>query len=217
MRPLVVTSMVTDSRHELYYRRVDFICSLPKKRAARHRSGGAARPDSMVRAYRSVRRLEQETIYHQDGGAPGAGLVRSHLTVQRPNRLYLEIVQNAADYPTPLLSRFVCDGKCFYAYQEKNGWYTKDKAPKDFQGFDYLAMSVEMASITGNDPIKALVGQARSIHLGQPIAVDGDVADVVVFDTGSADRVGELSFMWASRITFCAASRPKPGPCPGQK
>lgn len=147
--------------------------------------------DSMVHAYRDARRLEQETAYHRDNLNAG-GLVRSRLITQKPNRLFLEIIQQSADRPAPLLSRFVCDGKTFYAYQEKNGWFTKEKAPKDFKDFDFLALSVEMAALTGNDPVKGLTRQARSVRLVDSVSIDGDMADVVVFDTSRADQSGEL-------------------------
>lgn len=147
--------------------------------------------DSMVRAYRDARRLEQETAYRRDDpNAPG--MIRSRLIAQKPNRLFLELTQKSADRPAPLLSRFVCDGKSFYAYQEKNGWYTKEKAPRDFKDFDFLALSVEMAALTGNDPVKGLVAQARSVRLTNPETIDGEQADVVVFDTGSPQREAEL-------------------------
>ncbi len=148
--------------------------------------------ESMLRAYRGAHRLEQETAYRQDGDTPGSGMMRSRLIVQKPNRLFLEIIQKSADRAAPLLSRFVCDGKNFYSYQEKNGWYAKEKAPKDFKDFDFLAMSVEMAAITGNDPVQGLVKQARSVKLGEPATIDGEMADLVVFDTGSAERFSEL-------------------------
>jgi outer membrane lipoprotein-sorting protein len=147
--------------------------------------------DSMMRAYRDVHKLEQETAYHQEGGS-GNGLVRSRLVVQKPNRLFLELVQQTADRSAPMLSRFVCDGKNFYSYQEKNGWYNKDKAPKDLKDFDFLALSVEMAALTGNDPVKGLIKQARFVRMTDSVLIDGDMADVVVFDTGNADQFGEL-------------------------
>jgi hypothetical protein len=170
--------------------------------------------DGMVRAYRDVRRLEQETAYHRDDPNSG-GLVRSRLIVQRPNRLFLEIVQKT-DMPQPLLSRFVCDGKNMYAYQQKNGWYTKEKAPKDLKEFDYLALSVEMAALTGNDPVPALARQARSVRLDNPETIDGEPADVVVFDTSSAERFGELR-LFINREDhllrrFAMETRPLPQP-----
>jgi outer membrane lipoprotein-sorting protein len=147
--------------------------------------------DSMVKAYRDIRRLDQETTYHRSSDA-ASGLIRSRLAIQRPNRLFLELVQKSPERPAPDLSRFVCDGKSFYAYQEKNGWFTTEKAPKDLKEFDFLALSVELAALTGNDPIKGLARQARSVRLAVPETADGETTDVVVFDTGSASQTGEL-------------------------
>jgi len=146
--------------------------------------------ESMVRAYQDVRKLEQETTYHRtDDSSPGA--IRSHLVIQRPNRLFLELVHKTPDWPTPQVARFVCDGKSYYAYQQKNGWFTKDSAPKDLKEFDYLALSVEMAALTGNDPAKSLLARARSARLEGPETIDGETADVVVLDTGSASESSE--------------------------
>jgi hypothetical protein len=147
--------------------------------------------NSMIRAYRDAHKLEQETAYHREDGSAG-GMIRSRLVVQRPNRLFLEVVQQSPDWPTPLLSRFVCDGKSFYSYQQKNGWYQKDKAPKDLKDFDFLALSVEMAALTGNDPMAGLLRQARTVRLAGTETIDGETADVVRFDTSSASQTGEL-------------------------
>jgi outer membrane lipoprotein-sorting protein len=146
--------------------------------------------ESMVKAYKDVRRLEQETTYHRTDGS-AAGAIRSHLAMQKPNRLFLEVVHKSPDWPTEQTARFVCDGKSFYAYQQKNGWFTKEAAPKDFKEFDFLALSVEMAALTGNDPSKALLSRARSLRLEGPETIDGEVTDVVVLDTGSAAESAE--------------------------
>lgn len=149
--------------------------------------------DSMLRAYRGARKLEQETSYHRDqDDASPTGMIRSRLIVQKPNRLFLEVLQQSPESPVPLLSRFVCDGKSFYSYQQKNGWYRKEKAPKDLKEFDFLALSVEMAAITGNDPVKALLRHARSVRLEGAETIDGEMADVVLFDTSDANQQAEL-------------------------
>lgn len=146
--------------------------------------------DEMVHAYRGIRRFEQDTGYTVDEGVQNH-LVRTRLVVQKPNRLFLELIQQTTERNTPWLSRFQSDGKVFYSYQEKNGWYKKDKAPKNLKEFDFLAVSLEMAAIIGMDPLPPLLAQARSVRIDTPQQADGVMTTVVVIDTSSVQIESE--------------------------
>src|SRR5579872_3123629 len=147
--------------------------------------------EAMARAYHDLHRLDQETTYSASEGAQG-GLLRSRLLVDRPNRLLMEFYQQSTERAAPYLSRFQSDGKNFYAYQERQGWYTKAKAPKSLKELDFLAVSLEMAVLTGHDPVSPWTKQAHAIRLEDTIPVDGAPADVVLIDMSSPERISEV-------------------------
>src|SRR5205085_10028371 len=93
--------------------------------------------------------------------------------------------------PEPVLSRFLCDGKTFYVYRQQIGAYSKTKAPKNLQGFQSISISMEMALLTGLDPVGQMLKQARAVRLDEPVVVDGAMTNQVVLDTGTAARSGE--------------------------
>lgn len=173
--------------------------------------------DAMVKAYRSLSALDQETTYSED--APG-GIVKSRLVVQRPNKLLLEVLQKVPERAQPVVARFLCDGKEFFTYQEAQGWYTREKAPKNLAGFREIASSLEMAMLVGLNPFETLTQQARAARLEEPAQVDAVMTDVVLVDVGSDDRTGEARFYIGQedrllrRFTFHSKPIPKPDPSP---
>src|SRR5258706_8561159 len=73
--------------------------------------------DAMVKTYRSVSRVHQETTFTAaEGKLPP--LLRSRLVVSRPNRIVLDMTQPAVDRQQPYRLLYQSDGKDLYAYQE---------------------------------------------------------------------------------------------------
>ena len=142
-------------------------------------------------AYHRLGALDQETTYSAEGGGMSRPL-KSRLRLQRPNRIFLEIEQQTPDSPKPVTSRFQCDGKTYYIYQQAQGYYTRETAPKDLSGFRAAGQSVEMAAITGADPFDALCKQAKSVRLLSPGVVAETLCEVVALDLTSKDRKIEM-------------------------
>jgi len=171
--------------------------------------------DAMVRAYRDLRTLDQETTYSED--APG-GLARSRLVAQRPNKILLEVLRKTPGRPQPVVTRVLCDGKELFTYQEAQGWYTREEAPKNFAGFRGFASSLEMAMLIGIDPFVDLLQQARALRLGEPVLVDAVMTDVALIDIGDEDRTGEARLYVGQqdhllrRFVFESKVIPKPEP-----
>jgi outer membrane lipoprotein-sorting protein len=173
--------------------------------------------DAMARAYRSVGTFQQETVYAASDTSV-SGAARTRLVLQKPNKLLVETSQKGGPGEPPFVSRYQCDGKFVYAYNSTQGWYTKEKAPKDVKGFQMLAISVEMAAISGLDPVTALLRQASSVTLEEPAEVDGVETDVVAIRINSADRRAETRLYvgrkdhFLRRFTFYSEVIPKPEP-----
>jgi outer membrane lipoprotein-sorting protein len=146
--------------------------------------------EEMVRAYRRLRTLDQESVYTLSG-IGGAPLIRSRLVFQRPNRLLIETFQQVADKPTPLLTRLLSDGKDLYTYQEAQGYYTRVKAPKNLEGMRAFVMSLEMAALTGLNPLEELEKQARAVRMEGTQPLDGVVTDVILLDMSTEYRLSE--------------------------
>ena len=139
--------------------------------------------DEMVKAYRSVRTLDQETSYS------GAGaIVKSHLVVQRPNKLLLEIWESRAERPQPVMRRILSDGKDLYYYSDFDNNYSKQKAPRDLSGFRDMAISAELAALAGADPFELLSKRTRSAKMEEPVDIDGTMTDVVAIDISEEQR-----------------------------
>jgi hypothetical protein len=173
--------------------------------------------DEMVKTYRSIGKLRQETIYGAGEGKPPR-MIRSSLTLARPNRIVLEMLQPAVDREKPYRLLYHCDGRDLYAYQETKGFYAKEKAPKSLKELDYLAVSLEMSAITGGDPAPQLFAQSRAVKLAEPDLVDAVNCDVVVCEMGSIDRTTTLRLSIGQKDhllrKFDYASIPVPKPEP---
>jgi outer membrane lipoprotein-sorting protein len=173
--------------------------------------------EAMVRAYRNVHTLRQETVYDA-GDSTTPGVARAMLVLQRPNKLLVEISHRGAPQDQPVVSRYQCDGKFVYSYQSIQGWYTKEKAPKDMQGFKTLAISVEMAAIAGLNPVEALLKPATSVQMAETTEVDGIETDVVVILMHTADRRAETKLYigrkdhFLRRFSFYSEVTKKPEP-----
>jgi outer membrane lipoprotein-sorting protein len=146
--------------------------------------------EEMVRAYRRLRTLDQESVYTLSGMG-SAPMVRSRLVLQRPNRLLIETFQKVPDRQTPLLTRLLADGRDLYTYQEAQGYYTRVKAPKNLEGLREFVMSLEMAALTGLNPFEELEKQARAVRLEGTEPLDGVITDVILLDMSTEDRVSE--------------------------
>ncbi len=146
--------------------------------------------DEMVRAYRRLRTLDQESVYTVSGMG-SAPMVRSRLVFQRPNRLLIETFQKIPDRTIPLLTRLLSDGKDLYTYQEAQGYYTRVKAPKNLEGLREFVMSLEMAALTGLNPFEELEKQARAVRLEGTEPLDGVLTDVILLDMSTPDRLSE--------------------------
>ena len=146
--------------------------------------------EEMVRAYQRVKTLTQESVY-ESKGSEASRILSSRLVLQRPNRLLLEVHERSPEKGS-IVRRFVSDGKDLYSYNELQGYFVKDKAPRDFSGFKELATSIEMAAITGIDPFPALSQQARSAALDPPMTLEGMLCDVVHLDVSTTERTGDV-------------------------
>lgn len=173
--------------------------------------------DAMVKAYRSVSKLHQETTYSAGEGKV-APLLRSRLVLSRPNRIVLDMMQPGVDRQQPYRLLYQCDGKDLYAYQETKGFYAKEKAPKSLKELDYLSVSIEMAAITGGDPAAQFIAQAKAVRLGGSDLIDSVPSDIVIFDMGSPERNVELRLAIGKkdhllrRFDFSSIPVPKPEP-----
>jgi len=185
--------------------------------------------EEMTKAYRRLRTLEQETTYQIKGSELGR-LVKSRLVVQRPNKLFLEITENTAERVEPVITRHVWDGRDAWTYYELRGWFTQERAPRDFRGSQAVSGSVELAAIAGVDLFGQLAAQARSVRLEAPAIADGVETDVVYLDVGDDLRSGEIRLFVGRqdrllrRFTFDSAAIPsraseKPAPplLPGEE
>jgi hypothetical protein len=147
--------------------------------------------EAMVKTYRSLSRLRQDTVYNagEDRLPPIAG---SRLLVSRPNRLLLEMRVRTPERAEPYRLLYQSDGRDIYSYQEMKGFYVKEKAPRSFKELQHLAVSVELAAITGLDPVEPLLAQSRTVKMGESLLADGVPAEVVVFDMSIPDRTVSL-------------------------
>lgn len=144
----------------------------------------------MVRAYRSLRSLDMQTTYTGDPGG-FTKPVKSRLVMQRPNRLLYEVWQNSPGFGRSAVKRYVCDGRSYYVYDEMQAYYTKEKAPKDLKGLLISGAGLEFSALSGVDPFAGLDKQVRAARHEGLFEVNGEPVDVILLDTGSADRTGE--------------------------
>ncbi len=175
--------------------------------------------EEMVKSYRRLKSLEQESVYDSRGSS-AARILKTKLVFERPNRLVLDIHERSPQKESSV-RRFVSDGKDLYSYSEVEGHFVKDKAPRNLDGFRELATSMEMAAIMGMDPFASLSQQARSARLEEPADLDGISCDVVFIDVGDELRTGEVRLYIGreDRLLrkFLFDSKPIPKPEPKEK
>lgn len=173
--------------------------------------------EAMVKAYRSAGNFRQESVYSAPEGK-NPPILRSRLVISRPNRIVLDMVQPGVDRPQPYRLLYQSDGKDMYAYQETKGFYAKEKAPKNLKELDYLAVNVEMAAITGGDPVAPLVRQSRAVRIAEAQMVDGVMSDGVVFQMGDPGHTVELKLFigqkdhFLRKFDYSSTPIPKPEP-----
>src|SRR5207253_868254 len=119
------------------------------------------------KAYRDIRQLQQDTTYSREDNRV-SNFVRSRLVLQRPNRISIELYQDVAAFPEPVITRFQCDGKNVYSYMQEKGYYTREKAPKGFDDYKFISTSLEMAAVTGLDPFTMLLKQSHAARVQAP-------------------------------------------------
>lgn len=153
----------------------------------------------MVKAYRSVRSLEMQTTYHGEMGGFSKP-VSARLVLRRPNRLFYEVWQNTPGVGRTTAKRYICDGKFLYIYDEAEGYYSREKAPRDFKGMGLTGAGLEFAAISGTDPFANLERQVHTARVLGMDVVEGDAVDVVLLDSGTPDRTSEAR-LYVSRTS----------------
>ncbi len=178
-----------------------------------------------VKAYRSLKSVRMETTYT---GNPGGFTkpLRSLLTMRRPNLLLYEIWQTVPGVMANSVMRYLCDGKHLFIYNQAERYYTREKAPRDLKSLRLSNAGIEYAAMTGADPFAGIERQARSVRLEGMAEVEGEPVDVVLIDTGTADRTAEARFFISRndrlirRFTFESipiAKEPKAPPPPRER
>ena len=133
---------------------------------------------SMKEAYAKVNRYEMETTY-SGADARLINITRSTISIERPNKLYLEVVRITPERPIPTITRIVCDGKFLYSYMEARAQYTKSPAPKSITDMNNIAAGLEMSALTGGDPFADMVRTSKSMTLLGTAPVDNVTTEVV--------------------------------------
>lgn len=155
--------------------------------------------EDMTRAFRSLRSLEMTTVYSGDTGGFSKP-VRARLVMRRPNRLLYEVWQDTPGLGRSTVKRYLCDGKKFYIYDEAQGYYTQDPAPRDFRSLSLAGAGLEYAMAAGASPFGDLERQVRAARLEGQGEVDGEPVDIVLLDSGTSDRTAEAR-LYISRST----------------
>jgi outer membrane lipoprotein-sorting protein len=170
--------------------------------------------DEMVKAYRSLHTLDQETVY--SGGTANS----SRVYFQRPNRISIEMMEPGQ---TGIGSRRVlCDGKNIYYFSQSTNQYSIDKAPGKLSDLPFMSGGLELAALAGLDAVAPLLKQAKSARLDEPVQVDGVKNDVIVLDISNAEKTGELRLYTGQadhlirRFDFQSRIIAKPEPEPAQ-
>lgn len=136
---------------------------------------------SMVKTYRGLKALSQETTFFGDPG----GFVRmesARLLFAKPNRLSLEVIQKPSGSLQAQISRFVCDGKSLYIHQAPQTYFRREQAPKRAEDFLMLGVTIEMAAIAGIDPWTDFIARSKTVSLSPGPRTDGVETDEVTFD-----------------------------------
>ena len=143
---------------------------------------------SMKEAYAKVQRYQMETTY----SGPDAKLInitRASISIERPNRVYLEIVRTTPERPIPTTTRIVCDGKYLYTYLEARAQYTRIPAPKLLSDMNNIAAGLEMSALTGSDPFAEMVRTSQSMTLLGTAPVDNVQTEVVEIINSEANKI----------------------------
>ncbi|NLI00584.1 MAG: DUF2092 domain-containing protein [Chthonomonadales bacterium] len=175
---------------------------------------------SMVKAYRALKSVQLETTFTGKSGGFTQPR-RFQLTMRRPNLLLYELWQDVPGLAANTAMRYQCDGKNLYIYNQAERYYMREKAPRDLRGFRLTGAGIEFAAMAGSDPFADLARQVRSARIEGVADVEGEPTDVVLLDTGSAERTAEARFFISRndrlirRFTFDSVpleTAPKPPP-----
>jgi len=144
----------------------------------------------MVRAFRSLKSLEMQTTYTGDMGGFSKPL-RARLVLRRPNRLLYEVWQNTPGIGRTTVKRYLCDGRSLYIYDEAQGYYTREKAPRDLSRMGLAGLGLEFAALSGTNPFERLETQVHTARLLGLDTVGDEAVDVVLLDSSTPDRTSE--------------------------
>ena len=119
--------------------------------------------------------------------------MKLHLAFQQPNRLMLE-TQDVDAAKNLVSSRWVSDGKMFWAYMPAKHWYTQEKAPGNIRGFARLenlnSGCLELLMLMGINPFVELKEGVDSIRCDGSETINGVPTEVVVIlSTQPTERV----------------------------
>ncbi len=170
-----------------------------------------------VATYRKLRSLRQETTYTKTSTvAAAASLVSALFEARRPNRMVLEVRARTPGFTQPAVTRFVCDGRWFYTYQQVANNFTEAPAPKDFVGLQTISPSLEVAAFTGLDIGQALLEESKSMKLEADETSDGVLCHVLAADMSDPVYVATTRIAIGKedhlirRFSFDAVARPLP-------
>ena len=145
--------------------------------------------DQMKHAYQTVHTFYQETHYLVSEGAR-APISSAKLIVQRPNHFLMDVFRTTNDPSNPERVLYQSDGKKLWGYQQSKGYYTEDPAPKSMQDAQLMSYGLEMAMITGMDPIAGFLSNCKSARITSSQSIDFVDVDGVelemVSDAGTA-------------------------------
>ena len=173
----------------------------------------------ITRSFREVKAISIDTTYEANHKF-FLPIQSMKLIYQRPNRLSLEIKKPSAsaDKQEPDVTQVVCNGKELFTYQQVQGFYSKEKAPKDTKELQLFIASIEMAAITGLEPFEALEKTARSTSLASGPDVDAVSTNEITFDVSDNMRKATIKIYAGKqdhlirKLAFDAKPIPQPKP-----
>jgi hypothetical protein len=119
-----------------------------------------------------------------------------HLAFARPNRLLLETEETLKPGVSPVVNRWISDGKIFWTYTGEKNWYTKEKAPGRIRDFARLAHlnsgSLELLMLMGVNPFAKIRAQVDTVQYAGQETVHDVVTDVVVFTLADSTQKVEM-------------------------
>ncbi len=109
-----------------------------------------------------------------------------NLAFTRPNRIRLEMNENLGENQPSPRYQWVCDGKFFYSVIPDKNYYTREKAPQQFNRFFELRHmnfgSWDVLLLAGVDIFAELTGTMDSVSVQGAETVQGAPMDVVKMD-----------------------------------